>query len=155
MAFVLLASCGQTTGVCEAVSPASKLKAAGAEVDCSSTFLEDSSARLTDGTSKTKGNALEIKRFQGKRRALSAQSCELEAAAVAVSWSSSVDPTTVSVEVGQHSLTTLQGDLDGLCCSLPSMRFSKTDGAVFPSWVCAVSLQHEAERIIPCHAAKL
>ena len=35
-------------------------------------------------------------RFQGKRRALS---CELEAAAVAVSWSSSVDPTTVSMEV--------------------------------------------------------
>ena len=57
VAFVLLASCGQTTGVCEAVSPASKLKAAGAEVDCSSTFLEDSSARLTNGTSETKGNA--------------------------------------------------------------------------------------------------
>lgn len=106
MAIVLLASCGQTTGVCEAVSPASKLKAAGAEVDCSSTFLEDSSARLTDGTSKWKETHKDILRFQGKRRALS---CELEAAAVAVSWSSSVDPTTVSVEVGQHSMMTLQG----------------------------------------------
>jgi len=135
MAFVLLASCGQTTGVCEAVSPASKLKAAGAEVDCISTFLEDSSARLTDGTSKWKETHKDILRFQGKRRALSAQSCELEAAAVAVSWSSSVDPTTVSVEVGQHSLTTLQGDL---CCSLPSMRFSKTDGAISLLGMCSI-----------------
>jgi hypothetical protein len=110
---------------------------------------------LPMGQAKQKETHLEVLRFQGKRRALSAQSCELEAAAVGVRWSSSVDPTTVSVEVEQHSLTTVQGDLDDLCCSLPSMRFSKTDGAVFPSWVCAASLQHEAERIIPCHAAKL
>ena len=113
MAFVLLASCGQTTGVCEAVSPASKLETAGAEVDCSSTFLEDSSARLTDGTSKTRGTNLEVLRFQGKRRALS---CELEAAAAAVDWSSSVDPATVSVEIGQHRMIAVHGELDGLCC---------------------------------------
>lgn len=108
MAFVLLASCGQTTGVCEAVSPASKLKAAGAEVDCSSTFLEDSSARLTNGTSKQRKRIWRYCVFKAKRRALSAQSCGLEAAAAAVSWSSSVDPTTVSMEVGQHSMMTVQ-----------------------------------------------
>ena len=64
---------------------------------------------LPMGQAKQKETYLEVLRFQCKRRALSAQSCELEAAAVAVSWSSSVDPTTVSVEVGQHSMMTVQG----------------------------------------------
>ena len=68
---------------------------------------------LPMGQAKQKETHLEVLRFQGKRRALS---CELEAAAVAVSWSSSVDPATVSVEIGQHRMIAVHGELDGLCC---------------------------------------
>jgi len=107
MAFVLLASCGQTTGVCEAVPPASKPEAAVAEADCSSTFLEDSSARLTNGTNKAKETHLRYCVFKAKGAELRARSsssnCQLEHA-----LRSAADPTAVSVEVGQYSMIASQ-----------------------------------------------